>query len=71
MKNYTEIVFDTAENKVWNTVRQNIGRKVRDNVGYTVRIPVSINIFWANTVCDIVYYKLFQYNDLEQYKDNL
>jgi hypothetical protein len=73
MKHITEIVRYTVRLKVhWDTVRNNIVSDIiRDNVWNNVRNTIWVNV-GNNVGNNVLYnYKLFHYNYLQQYKDNL
>jgi hypothetical protein len=75
MKNYTELVTDTAY--------RNVDKKFFNTVGVTVWSIVDYNVFdtvlnnvWRNVYENVnrkIWYsrKLFQNNYLQQYKDNV
>jgi hypothetical protein len=67
MKNYIDIVRDTGLHNVNMNVSINIRRIVWRNVSNTVWLNVRDNV--RNNVWDK--HKLFEYNYLKQYKDNL
>ena len=75
MKYYIKIVKYQVYQKVWDNVGDVFQRFV-NNTGYDIRNGNPVwDIVWIN-VRDPVYvmyskYKLFQFNDLQQYKNNL
>jgi hypothetical protein len=75
MKNYTEIVRNIVYRKVSDTIRTIIYGDIRTIVSDNVVNNVSNNVYWnvRDNVRNNVWDKreLFNYNSLQQYKDNL
>jgi hypothetical protein len=79
MKNYKKIVSNHVKNNVgWVFLKNTVSTHVWDKIWDIVRIRVY-DVIWnnvGNTIEDDIWaiidnHKLFQYNHLQQYKDNL